>query len=148
MMIRGSIRGGTATAKQSSGPEKPRSGIEGSQRGTDMTGNASTGADDREVPRDLALKLLRRLSDDDAFRTAYEKDPVAALRSIGFPDEIIRGLPAGYGGPLKLGAKPVFQEALYQVIDCVAHLYYCQRPPNVKLAVGESATLKDPFQGS
>ncbi len=113
-----------------------------------MTGNARTDGEDREVPRDLALKLLRRLSDDDTFRTAYEKDPVAALRSIGFPDEIIRGLPPGYGGPLKLGAKQVFQEALYQVIDCVAHLYYCQRPPNVKLAVGESTTLKDPFQGS
>jgi len=105
--------------------------------------------DDRELPRELALLLLRRLSDDDDFRTLYEKSPADALRSIGFPDDVIRGLPPGYG-PVKLGAKAVFQEALYQVIDCVAQVYYCQKPPNVKLAVAESATpkkVRDPFQG-
>lgn len=101
--------------------------------------------DTDEIPKDLALVLLRRLADDDAFRTQYEQDPANALKSLGFPEAITKGIPPG---PVKLGSKALFQEALYQVIDDVAHVYHCQMPPNVKLAIGKNATVNDPFQGS
>ena len=91
------------------------------------------------LPKDYALVLLRRLADDDAYRAAYEKDPAQALRDIGVPPDLIAKLPPGYGN-IQLGSKLIFQTALYQVIDQVAEVYMCLRPPNVKLSLGSPAT--------
>ena len=104
------------------------------------------------LPKQYALVLLRRLADDDAFRAAYEKTPAAALRVIGVPDDLIAKLPPGYGN-IQLGSKLVFQTALFQLIDEVAEVYMCLRPPNVKLSMGSPSTLAGhrpatPFEAS
>ena len=102
---------------------------------------------DDPLDRELALQLLRKLSDDEDFRLLYSKSPPAALKTLGFPADVIGKIPPG---PVKLGPEPLFQQALYQVIDNVAQVYYCQKPPTVKLVVGEASgsTVKDPFAGS
>ena len=107
--------------------------------------NTANPGDENEIPWDLALKLLRKLADDDAFRDAYRKDAAAALRLLGFPATIAGDVRAGAG---KLGTKADFEAALALVSDRMAHVFYCQIPPHMKLAAGVSKTFTDPFEGS
>lgn len=102
---------------------------------------------DLVLPKEFALLLLRKLADDDAFRALYSRDAAQALLSIGVPREIVDKLPPGYRN-IRLGSKLIFQEALYQVIDDEAQICYCQRPPTVKLAFGESTGKTTPFEES
>ncbi len=88
----------------------------------------------------LALVLLRKLAADADYRKRYECNPVQALREIGVPEKILRDLPPGHQEPIKLADPPIFQEALYQVIDQVAAVCVCHSPPQVKLAVGSPAS--------
>lgn len=97
-----------------------------------MTNNEVLSLDNK-----YALPLLRRLADDDAFRTLYEQNPAQALRDIGVPDEIIGKLPPDYKN-IKLASKLIFQTALYQVIDDVAAICLCQKPPQIALGFGEA----------
>jgi len=83
-----------------------------------------------------ALLLLRRLADDDAYRMAYSQNPAQALRDIGVPEKDIATLPPGYKN-ITLASKLVFQTALYQVIDNVAVICLCQKPPQIALGFGE-----------
>jgi len=100
------------------------------------------------LPKQYALVLLRKLADDDAFRTAYAHNPAQALRSIGVPENLIASLPANYGN-LTLDSKAVFQTGLYQLIDEVARVSLCQRPPQISLGIGErSAGSTTSFEGS
>ncbi len=107
--------------------------------------NSANPDDANEIPWDLALKLLRKLAEDDAFRDAYRKDSVAALRTLGFPSTIVDDVRAG---AVTLGTKADFQAALTLVSDRMAHVFYCQIPPHMKLAAGVSKTFRDPFEGS
>ncbi len=68
--------------------------------------NSANPDDANEIPWDLALKLLRKLAEDDAFRDAYRKDSVAALRTLGFPSTIVDDVRAG---AVTLGTKADFQ---------------------------------------
>lgn len=93
-------------------------------------------SNDVVLPNEYALVLLRKLADDDAFRSAYECNPIQALHDIGVPDRILDGLSAEHRAPLKLASKETFKEALYQLIDEAALVCICQVPPQVKLSFG------------
>ena len=90
------------------------------------------------LKKDYALALLRRLADDDAYRAAYEANPAQALRDIGVPESDIAKLPPSYKN-IRLASKLVFQTALYQVIDGVAAICLCHKPPQIALGFGEAA---------
>ncbi len=65
------------------------------------------------LSREHTLALLERLAKDDAFRAGFEKDPDAALRSIGVDDNTLSGLDAkGCRAPVRLAGKDVFQAEL------------------------------------
>ena len=88
------------------------------------------------LPKQFARVLLRKLADDDTFRHHYEANPVHALRDIGVPASLLGQLPPGHQTPIKLAHKDVFQAALYQLIDDVAHVSLCLTPPQIGLAFG------------
>ncbi|RYD16101.1 MAG: putative modified peptide [Lysobacteraceae bacterium] len=93
-------------------------------------------SNDLVLQKETALVLLRKLADDDAFRSAYERNPVEALRTVGVPDAVLQGLPAGHASPLKLAPKETFRDALSQLIDDAAQVCICQTPPQVSLSFG------------
>jgi putative modified peptide len=40
-----------------------------------------------QLPKAVAAKLLDKLGSDDAFRTQFQKDPVAALKEVGASED-------------------------------------------------------------
>ena len=99
------------------------------------------------LDKTYALTLLRRLSDDDAYRAAYAANPAQALRDIGVPESEIAKLPTTYKN-ITLASKLVFQTALYQVIDGVAAICLCLKPPQVALGFGEGPAGTNPVTTS
>jgi putative modified peptide len=99
------------------------------------------------LKKDYALTLLRRLSEDDVYRAAYEANPAQALRDIGVPESDIAKLPTGYKN-IRLASKLVFQTALYQVIDGVAQICLCLKPPQIALGFGEQTPGQTPVTTS
>lgn len=97
-------------------------------------------SNDLVLPKETALVLLRKLADDDAFRSAYERNPVEALRTIGVQDAVLQALPAGHASPLKLAPKETFRTALQQLVDDAAQVCICQTPPQVSLSIGARTT--------
>ncbi|HEY6546131.1 MAG TPA: NHLP-related RiPP peptide [Dokdonella sp.] len=96
-------------------------------------------SNDLVLPKETALLLLRKLADDDAFRSAYESNPVEALRTIGVQEAVLQGLPAGHAASMKLAPKETFRTALQQLVDDAAQVCICQTPPQVSLSFGARA---------
>ncbi|MBS0515499.1 MAG: NHLP-related RiPP peptide [Proteobacteria bacterium] len=92
---------------------------------------------DEILDQKLALKLLRKLADDDLFRHHYEQDPLQALADIGVPDKQLTMLRENkHLKPAKLADKSVFLDALLKLIDELLCVTLAQRP--VKLHVFSS----------
>jgi len=73
---------------------------------------------DGKLSREHSVALLEKLAKDDAFRAGFEKDPDAALRSIGVDEATLASLDAaGCRAPMRLAGKAVFQAELDRYRD-------------------------------
>lgn len=62
------------------------------------------------LPQELGLTLVTRLAADEDFRTLFQADPRAALRSIGVPESVLEDLAAECFESRPLADRQVFAE--------------------------------------
>lgn len=67
------------------------------------------------LPQEEGIALIRKLAEDDAFRTLFEKDPRTAMKQLGISDEMLASLDPGCVNPRTLAPKEKFAELLKDV---------------------------------
>ncbi len=91
-----------------------------------------------KLTRDEMIALLRKLSSDDAFRAAFEKDSAAALKQIGVSNSELASLPPIESTTEPLPPKEQFQQALNEVLKAGVSDHLCQIWPMLKLTYGDA----------
>jgi len=94
---------------------------------------------DTRLPKEHELALLKRLSNDDGFRTRFEQDPPGALKEIGVPDKAITSLDPASLKPGKLADKTVIADTYNKVDNDNLGLHVCMIFPMLRLNYGASA---------
>lgn len=90
-------------------------------------------ANDTVLSKAQAIALLQKLSSDDAFRSSYQANPLAALIGMGVP---ANQLPANMAPIAALADKSVFANALAHVQADLANVCACQQPPKIQINFG------------
>lgn len=68
-----------------------------------------------QLTQEQGIALLRKLANDDAFRTSFETDPVAAMAGIGISQQTLDALDSECLEPRTLAPKAVFESLLANV---------------------------------
>ena len=89
------------------------------------------------VSKQQMLKLLDKLSSDDAFRSRFEKDPKAALIEAGIPAAQVAAFPADQLAPWTLPDKNHFRAERERVANDIAEECMCMVAPTSKLGGGQ-----------
>lgn len=89
------------------------------------------------LPKEHELKLLKKLSTDDAYRARYEKSPADALKEIGVSDDQLSTLdPAGLK-PGKLADKTDIAAAHNKLAEASISEHVCLVFPLLRLNYGD-----------
>lgn len=91
-----------------------------------------------KLTRDESITLLKKLSNDDAFRALFAKDPATALNQIGIGVGDLTALPQSALAAAPLPSKEQFQQALSEVMESGLSAHVCMIWPALKLTYGDA----------